>query len=143
VPDDDELRLLNYKNGPGEAWLSPTVPARRKDVLASLQLTRNIYRKHGFEYIGGFVINGRAAEHVIDLIFDKTDPDDTARAYAAFKEGMLENAKLGYGVYRTNTAFMGLAADTYGPAQRAFNKQLKQALDPNGIIAPGKSGIFN
>ena len=101
-------------------------PARRNDVLASLQLTRKIYRKHGFEYIGGFVVNGRAAEHVIDLIFDKTDPDDTARAYAAFKEGMLENAKLGYGVYRTNTAFMDLAAETYGPAQRAFNKQLKQ-----------------
>ena len=143
IPDDDELRLLNYKNGPGEAWLAPTVPARRKDVLASLQLTRNIFRKHGFEYIGGFVVNGRAAEHVIDLIFDKTDPDDTTRAYEAFREGMIENAKLGYGVYRTNTAFMDLAAETYGPAQRAFNKQLKQTLDPNGIIAPGKSGILN
>lgn len=143
VPDDDELRLLDYKPGPGEAWLSPVVPARRKDVLASLQLTRNIYRKHGFEYIGGFVVNARAGEHVIDLIFDKTDPEDTKRAYQAFEEGLLENAKLGYGVYRTNTAFMDLAADTYGVAQRAFNKQLKQALDPNGIIAPGKSGIVN
>jgi 4-cresol dehydrogenase (hydroxylating) len=143
VPDDDELRLLDYKPGPGEAWLAPTVPARRQDVLASLQLTRKIYRKYGFEYIGGFVVNPRAAEHVIDLIFDKTDPEDTQRAYQAFEEGMVENAKLGYGVYRTNTAFMGLAADTYGAAQRAFNKQLKHALDPNGIIAPGKSGIFN
>ncbi|MEH2461589.1 FAD-binding oxidoreductase [Nostoc sp.] len=143
VPDDDELRLLNYKPGPGEAWLSPTVPARRQDVLASLRLTRNIYRKHGFEYIGGFVVNARVADHVIDLIFDKTDPEDTERAYKAFEEGLRENAKLGYGVYRTNTAFMNLAAETYGTAQRAFNKQLKQALDPNGIIAPGKSGIFN
>ena len=143
VPDDDELRLLNYKPGPGEAWLSPVVPARRQDVLASLQLTREIYRKYGFEYIGGFVVNPRAAEHVVDLIFDKTDPEDTARAYDAFKEALLENAKRGYGVYRTNTAFMNLAAETYGPAQRVFNKQLKQALDPNGIIAPGKSGIFN
>lgn len=143
VPDDDELRLLNYKPGPGEAWLAPVVPARRQDVLASLRITRDIYRKHGFEYIGGFVVNPRAAEHVIDLIFDKTDPEDAPRAYEAFKEALLENARHGFGVYRTNTAFMDLAAETYGPAQRAFNKQLKQALDPNGVIAPGKSGIFN
>jgi 4-cresol dehydrogenase (hydroxylating) len=32
-------------------------------------------------------------------------------------------------------------ADTYGPVQRSVNKILKDALDPNGILAPGKSGI--
>jgi hypothetical protein len=31
--------------------------------------------------------------------------------------------------------------DTYGPVQRAINRRLKKALDPNGILAPGESGI--
>ncbi len=142
VLDDDELRLLNYRPGPGEAWFSPVVPARKADILASLRLVRSIFRKYGFEYIGGFVVSERAAEHVIDLIFDHTDAEETQRAYTCFEEAMREHAKLGYGVYRTNTAFMELAAECYGPAQRAFNKTLKAAVDPNGILAPGKSGIY-
>ncbi|HJP36605.1 MAG TPA: 4-cresol dehydrogenase, partial [Gammaproteobacteria bacterium] len=52
-------------------------------------------------------------------------------------------AKEGYGTYRTNTAFMGKVAQAYGSAQQNINQRLKQALDPDGIIAPGKSGIFN
>ena len=38
---------------------------------------------------------------------------------------------------------MDKVAETYGPVQRSVHKTLKQALDPNGIIAPGKSGIRN
>lgn len=64
------------------------------------------------------------------------------RAHDCFKEALSANAAAGYGVYRTNTGFMDQAAESYGPAQKAFNKKLKRALDPNGIIAPGKSGIF-
>ena len=52
-----------------------------------------------------------------------------------------EFSALGYGSYRTNTAFMDKVAETYGPVQRSINRKLKQALDPNGILAPGKSGI--
>jgi 4-cresol dehydrogenase (hydroxylating) len=36
---------------------------------------------------------------------------------------------------------MDKVADTYGPVQRNVSKILKKALDPNGILAPGKSGI--
>jgi 4-cresol dehydrogenase (hydroxylating) len=32
-------------------------------------------------------------------------------------------------------------AEIYGPEQRRINQTLKRALDPNGIFAPGKSGI--
>jgi hypothetical protein len=49
--------------------------------------------------------------------------------------------KLGYGEYRAHLSFMDLAADQFGfnhHAQRRFNETIKDALDPNGIIAPGK-----
>jgi 4-cresol dehydrogenase (hydroxylating) len=48
---------------------------------------------------------------------------------------------MGYGTYRTNTAFMDKVAQTYGQVQRNVHGTLKKALDPNGILAPGKSGI--
>jgi len=44
-------------------------------------------------------------------------------------------------VDRTNVDFMKQVADTYGPEIQAVWHTVKQSLDPNNIIAPGKSGI--
>jgi FAD linked oxidases, C-terminal domain len=56
-------------------------------------------------------------------------------------EVVTEFSAEGYGSYRINTAFMDKVADTYGPVQGSINRRVKKALDPNGILAPGKSGI--
>jgi len=54
---------------------------------------------------------------------------------------LLEDFALeGYGVYRTNIDFMSKVANLYGPVKAKVNRRIKQALDPNGILAPGKSG---
>ena len=40
---------------------------------------------------------------------------------------------------------MDLVADSYdwgGGALKKLNEKVKDALDPNGILAPGKSGIW-
>jgi 4-cresol dehydrogenase (hydroxylating) len=43
--------------------------------------------------------------------------------------------------YRTGVNTMDLVAQQYGAVNRVFNAKLKQALDSNHIIAPGKLGI--
>jgi hypothetical protein len=51
----------------------------------------------------------------------------------------------GYGEYRTHLAFMDQIAGTYNwndGALLKFNEKIKDCLDPNGILAPGKSGIW-
>ena len=56
-----------------------------------------------------------------------------------------EAAAAGYGEYRTHLAFMDQIAGTYNwndGAQLKFQQLLKDALDPNGILAPGKQGIW-
>lgn len=140
----NEFGLYNYRGGGGSAWFAPVIQAKGSEALKSRNLVRKVYNDFGFDYIGGFLMgtSGRHCDHVSDLLFDRTNPEEMARAYACFKKLIEVNAAAGYAVYRVNTAFMKEVADIYGPAQKAINKKLKQALDPNGILAPGKSGIF-
>ena len=54
-------------------------------------------------------------------------------------------AKHGWGEYRTHLALMDQIAETYNfndNAQMKLNEQIKNALDPKGILAPGKNGIW-
>ncbi|KAK5016204.1 hypothetical protein LTR16_009190, partial [Cryomyces antarcticus] len=47
--------------------------------------------------------------------------------------------------YRTHLALMDQIAATYNfndGAQMKLNERIKDALDPKGILAPGKNGIW-
>lgn len=54
-------------------------------------------------------------------------------------------AKRGWGEYRTHLALMDQIAGTYNfndNAQMKLNETIKNALDPKGVLAPGKNGIW-
>jgi len=61
------------------------------------------------------------------------------------RDMIAEAAKEGFGEYRTHLLFADQVADTYGwnnGALRKFNEGLKDVIDPNGILAPGRNGIW-
>ena len=54
-------------------------------------------------------------------------------------------AEQGWGEYRTHLALMDQIAETYnwnGNSQMKLNERIKNALDPRGILSPGKNGIW-
>ena len=54
-------------------------------------------------------------------------------------------AQLGYGEYRAHVSMMDVVAEQFGYNDHALMRcveVLKDALDPIGIIAPGRSGIW-
>ena len=54
-------------------------------------------------------------------------------------------AALGYGEYRAHTSTMDVVSAAYDWNDGALNKmneRIKDALDPNSILMPGRSGIW-
>jgi 4-cresol dehydrogenase (hydroxylating) len=139
--DMREFNLYNWRGGGGSLWFAPVCPARGSETLKQMKLAKDILGRHGLDYTGEFIVGMRDMHHILDMVYDRTDPEMTKAAYQCFDELITEFSAQGYGTYRTNTAFMDKVANTYDPVQRSINRTLKAALDPNGILAPGKSGI--
>lgn len=139
----DEIGLIRWKGaGGGLAWFAPVTPARGSETAEQTALAKDILGKYGFDYTAAYAIGWRELHHIIALLFDKADPEDEKRADNCYKELVTRFGARGWGSYRTGTASMELVASQFGDVNRAFNARLKRAIDPNGIIAPGKSGII-
>jgi len=141
VPNLQEFGLYNWRGGGGSMWFAPVSQARGSECDKQYALAKKILNKHGLDYVGEFIVGWRDMHHVIDVLYDRTSEEETRRANACFNELLDEFEKEGYAVYRVNTAFQERVARTYGPVKRSVERKIKRALDPNGILAPGKCGI--
>ena len=91
-----------------------------------------------------FGISSRALFFVADMFFERTDEEETARCRALFRQLCDDMAEIGVGLYRTHLRFMDDAVKMHrwgDSALPGLNNRIKAALDPNGILAPGKQGI--
>lgn len=140
-PNLGEFGLYNWRGGGGSIWFAPVSQAKGAETLKQMQMAKTILAKYGFDYVGEFIVGWRDMHHVIDLLYDRSIPEQMEKAHACYDELLHTFAKEGYGMYRANTAFAEKVAATYGPVKRDVEKRLKKALDPNNIIAPGRCGI--
>ena len=79
------------------------------------------------------------------VIFDTKNEAQARSAYDVSQTLVREAAKLGYGEYRAHLSFMDLAQAQYSFGDHAylrFCEKIKDAVDPGGILAPGKQGIW-
>ena len=146
IPNMTEFNMTNWVSGAGaHVDFSPISPTRGDDAMRQYQMIRTRANEYGFDYIGEFAVGWRDMHHVFSLTFDRSDADERRRARELFNVLIDEAAKAGYGEYRTHLAFMDKIAGTYNWNDGALWKlhhKLKDALDPNGILAPGKMGIW-
>jgi 4-cresol dehydrogenase (hydroxylating) len=122
-------------------WFVPIVPAVGKHVLKQKMLADDIIKSHGFDYNAELIVGRRSMHHVIEIPFKKKNAADVEKSNACYLDLIRVFARNGYGLYRTNIAFMDIVGETYGPTIQKVFKKLKLALDPKGIVSPGKSGI--
>ena len=145
-PSVGPLKVANWYGGRGgHTSFSPVVPAVGSKVVEQFHRTRARYIEHGIDYSSTWYLNGRTVTNINLLLTNMDDPDLTARGNRLFHALVKDAAELGYGEYRTHLTYMDEVADTFSyndHALRRFNERLKDAIDPNGILAPGRNGIW-
>lgn len=145
VPLLAELNWLNWVPNGAHLFFSPIAPTRGRDARVLHDLVARLHARHGFDVFPTFCVAGREMHYIANIVYDRADPDAKRRAARLMREMIAACAKEGFGEYRTHLLFADQIAWTYGWGNQAllrFNETLKDALDPHGILAPGRNGIW-
>lgn len=121
----------------GLMWYAPIVPMKADATSCLVDYVRRICGQHGMEPLITLSTHGwQCFCATIPILFDRHDPADTARARACRSALLAEGRRHGFLPYRTSVDQMhGLVPD--GPRTRLLDG-LRQAIDPHGLIAPGR-----
>jgi 4-cresol dehydrogenase (hydroxylating) len=139
-PTESELGLLRWREGLGAVWFLPGTPVGGAIANEHQALPRRVLSEHGFEYVVELVCGPRLARALHLILFDRRDPAEADRARDCYRALAEAYAAAGYPVSRAPLDFQAEAMarlDTF-PEVCA---DLKRALDPGGILAPGRYGI--
>lgn len=145
IPTTVELKWVDWLPNGAHLFFSPIAKVTGDDAVAQYELSRRRSEEAGFDFIGTFVVGMREMHHIVCIIFDRKDPDSRRRAHWLISTLIGDAAKKGWGEYRTHIAMMDQIAQTYSfndNAQMKLNEKIKECLDPKGILAPGKNGVW-
>ncbi len=129
----------------GHLDFSPVVPLQGSHVRRLMGILRPEIERAGLDFWPGSVLTHRSCVCVNPILFDTTNEQQVRTAFDLYGHLVRLTGEAGYGLYRGHVAFMDDIAAQYGfndHAIRRFYETLKDALDPNGILSPGKQGIW-
>ena len=146
VPTTIPLANANWHGGRGgHVGFSPVLPFDGRAAMAQYLSSKARYQQFGMDHQVMFSLNERSIASINQVFYDKDDADMMRRVHGLLG-ALFEDARAkGYGEYRTHIEEMDRIAGSFdfnGAALRRLNERVKDALDPNGILSPGKSGIW-
>ncbi|ALL64928.1 4-cresol dehydrogenase [hydroxylating] flavoprotein subunit [Paraburkholderia caribensis MBA4] len=146
IPGMTAFRMLDWRGGSGaHVDFSPVCPATGRDAMRQYSMAKARANEYGFDYYGGFTSGERHLHHIAAAIFDKSDARQSELAADLLRAWMSDAHGAGYGEYRSHLVYMDFAAARYNfndGAMLRLSETIKDALDPTGILSPGKQGIW-
>lgn len=147
IPGIENVRMGEWRSGiAAHTDISLICPPTGRDALKFTGMIRRAVEAHGFDYTGGFTLFPRHAVALGVVSFDKSSEEDRRAVQELFPAVIAEASVEGAAPYRSHLAFMDLIAAEYDTNEHALLKlagRFKGMLDPNGILAQGKQGIWS
>jgi 4-cresol dehydrogenase (hydroxylating) flavoprotein subunit len=126
--------------------VSPVVPLTGSHLRIVVEELRRLYADAGLNFGVGIMVTGeRSAVAIAGIRYDRTDETMARRAFDLGRRMVAALGALGYGDGRPHLEYMDLAAEQYsfnGHALRRFLERIKDAVDPAGILSPGRHGLW-
>lgn len=139
LPDDLPRDLLNGERG--LIWYAPLVPMVPDTVLAFEAMVHRVCLAHGFEPLITLTsLSERCFDSSVPLLFDGRSPTETERAWRCFDALFDEGRQLGIVPYRVGSQAFHKLEGGDDPAL-ALARRLRQSLDPDGILSPGRYNL--
>ena len=124
------------RDGCGLLWASPVAPAEGQHARRLTSMTSEILLGHGFEpMVSLTLITERSLACVVSIAFDREVAGEDQRALNCYHDLMRQLSAAGYPSYRLALASMSNGEPN---AYSDLLRQMKDLLDPAGILAPGR-----
>jgi 4-cresol dehydrogenase (hydroxylating) len=143
------LGVFGLLQGGGHLGFSPIIPMTGEAIFKAQRVFGELYAELALPAANQFAAlpwsyNPRALVLLFGLP-TSADAEQNRQSREIFERLVEVSAENGWAEYRTHIAFMDKVAEMYSfndHAMRRFHETLKDAVDPNGILSPGKSGIW-
>lgn len=130
-PDRDQCGLI---------WFSPLLPMKAQACNRYVEMVKSICVKHGIEPLITLTsLSERCWNSSVPILFDRNDERQCEQAYACYQELLATGRELGFIPYRLGAQSMDFPAQHQATPE--LLKRLKQAIDPQNILAPGRYGL--
>jgi 4-cresol dehydrogenase (hydroxylating) len=141
--DLDHLNQVDPdQSNSGVLYCLPIIPAFGETVFEVVNDTRETFARYGFEAaITVNLMGTKAMEGVVSLAFDRRNAEQTKAAHDCIQEMESRYMEQGYPPYRVGINSMHQIVNESDSFWRTV-RDLKKALDPNGIIAPGRYNLI-
>jgi len=126
------------RDGCGIMWSAPVIPMTGRDARHFREIILPIFARYGLEACMTLTaVNQRCFDCTLPLLYDRDNPAEVENAHLCYQELHQVCKEHGYVPYRLGLQSMSEETESSDPFWDVV-QQLKGALDPQGILAPGR-----